>query len=177
MFTSNLFPLLPRLPRLARHRTCALRHTPPFHDTAPSPRTAAPLTTQHTLHSDPRRYSPASGTRLGPASLSQLAQCEFAYGALGIVTPSVGHVVTCVAAPFHDRFFPVSFSLHLSSFPMLLRRLAHPWIICPCSRFIITHVFQFPLRVPVGSSICFMFRTWYLGYLYNMYSWLSCTVV
>jgi hypothetical protein len=93
------------------------------------------------------------------------------------VTPSVGHVVTCVAAPFHDRFFPVSFSFHLSSFPMLLCRLAHPWIICPCSRFIITHVFQFPLGAPVGSSCCFMFRTRYLGYLYNMYSWLSCTVV
>jgi hypothetical protein len=134
------------------------------------------ITSRPSLY-DPHRYLPASGTRLGPASLSQLAQCEFAYGAFGIVTPGIGHVVICVAAPFHDRFFPVSFSFHLSSFPMLLRRLAHPWIICPCSHFIITHVFQFPLRAPVGSSICFMFRTRYLGYLYNMYSWLSCTVV
>jgi hypothetical protein len=47
----HLFPLLPRLPRLARHRTRALWHSPPFHDTVLSPRTAAPLTTQHTLHS------------------------------------------------------------------------------------------------------------------------------
>jgi hypothetical protein len=44
-----------------------------------------------------------TGTRLGPASLSQLAQCEFAYGAFGIVTPSVGH----------DHFIPLLFSFSL----------------------------------------------------------------
>jgi hypothetical protein len=46
----HLFPSLPPPSRIARHRTRAIRHTPPFHDTVPSPRTLAPLTTQDILH-------------------------------------------------------------------------------------------------------------------------------
>jgi len=42
------------------------------------------------------------------------------YGALGIVTHSVGHIGTCLATPLHDRFIPLSFSFHLLFSPYAL---------------------------------------------------------
>jgi hypothetical protein len=45
----HLFPLLSRLPRLARHRTRALRHSPPFHDTVP-PCTTSPSVAHVAFH-------------------------------------------------------------------------------------------------------------------------------
>jgi hypothetical protein len=113
---------------------------------------------------------PASGTRLGPASLSQLAQYAIGNSVFVIVTHSVISVSTCFVAPFHDRspllrFIPCDF---LPYAPVGSR------ILGPCVTVLISSLRMYsrsPCALPRVVLICFMFRTRYTV------SYITCTVI
>jgi hypothetical protein len=112
---------------------------------------------------------PASGTRFGPASPSQLAQYEIGNSVFVIVTHSVISVSTCFVAPFHDHssfvFIPCDF---LPYAPVGSR------ILGPCVPLLISSLRMYS-RSPCALSsvvlICFTLRTRYTV------SYITCTVI
>jgi hypothetical protein len=48
---------------------------------------------------------------------------------------------------------------------------------CSRAHFIVTHVLPFPMRAPASSIDLFHILDSVHGFLYNLYSYLSCTAV
>jgi hypothetical protein len=99
----------------------------------------------------PSSLLPTLGTRLRPALLHPLAQCEIGFGAFGIVDTWCQYVISSTAP---DRSFPLLMTVPFLPFVSPLihsRRIALPWVMCFCSHFIVTHVFPF-LCFPLACS-------------------------
>jgi hypothetical protein len=112
----------------------------------------------------------ASGTRLGPASLSQLAQYEIGNSTFGIVTHSVIPVSMCsqrrsMTAPPFFVFIPCDF---LPYAPV------GSCILGPCVPVLISSLRMYsrsPCALPSVVLICFTLRTRYTV------SYITCTVI